>query len=40
MSVISPLSEQSIAKGSAPIKCPDFTKGKWETRKPTFAVEA
>jgi predicted dehydrogenase len=40
MSAISPLSEESIAKGSAPIKCPDFTKGKWETRKPTFAVEA
>lgn len=40
MSVIIPLSEQSIAKGSAPVECPDFTRGKWKTRKPTFAVEA
>ena len=40
MSVITPLSEESIAKGSAPIKCPDFTKGKWQTNKPRFAVEA
>ena len=40
MSVIIPLSEQSIARGSAPVKCPDFTRGKWKTRKPTFAVEA
>ncbi|MEW6358179.1 MAG: Gfo/Idh/MocA family oxidoreductase [Planctomycetota bacterium] len=39
MSAIIPLSEQSIAAGSAPIKCPDFTNGKWQTRKPTFAVE-
>ncbi len=39
MSAIIPLSEQSIAKGSAPVKCPDFTRGKWKTRKPTFALE-
>ncbi len=38
MSVITPLSEESIAKGSAPVKCPDFTRGKWRTRKPSFAV--
>jgi predicted dehydrogenase len=38
MSVIGPLSEISIAKGSAPVKVPDFTKGKWETNKPRFAV--
>jgi len=38
MSCIVPLSELSIAKGSAPVECPDFTRGKWQTRKPTFAV--
>jgi hypothetical protein len=40
MSVITPLSEQSIANGSAPVECPDFTRGKWKTKKPTFGVEA
>ncbi len=40
MSVITPLSEQSIAKGSAPVECPDFTRGKWKKRKPGFGVEA
>lgn len=40
MSCIVPLSGQSIANGSAPVKCPDFTRGKWETKKPVFAVEA
>ncbi len=39
MSVIIPLSEQSIAAGSAPVPCPDFTRGKWKTLKPTFALE-
>ncbi|MHC4564988.1 MAG: Gfo/Idh/MocA family oxidoreductase [Planctomycetota bacterium] len=39
MSVIGPLSEASIASGSAPVAVPDFTRGKWKTRKPTFAVE-
>jgi len=39
MSVIVPLSEQSIAKGSVPVECPDFTRGKWKTRKPSFAVQ-
>jgi len=39
MSSIVGLSEMSIAKGSAPVECPDFTRGKWKTRKPTFAVE-
>ncbi len=38
MSVITPLSEESIAKGSAPVSCPDFTRGKWRTRKPTFGM--
>jgi hypothetical protein len=39
MSVVFPLSEQSIATGSAPVKCPDFTGGKWETTKAKFAVD-
>lgn len=39
MSVIGPLSEQSIASGSAPVKVPDFTRGAWKSRKPTFAIE-
>ena len=34
------LSEKSIAEGSAPVECPDFTRGKWKTRKPAFAVDA
>lgn len=38
MSVIIPLSEQSIARGSAPVECPDFTRGAWKTRKPYFAL--
>ena len=38
MSVIVPLSEQSIAKNSMPVECPDFTRGKWQTRKPAFGV--
>ncbi len=31
-SAISPLSEESVAKNGRPVKFPDFTKGKWETR--------
>ncbi len=37
-SVITPLSEQSIAKGSAPIQFPDFTRGKWRANKPIFGL--
>ena len=33
-SAISPLSEKSVAGGSAPVEFPDFTKGKWQTAKP------
>ena len=40
MSVIGPLSEQSISSGSAAVKVPDFTRGKWKSKKPTFAIEA
>ncbi len=39
MSVIVGLSGESISKGSVPIEFPDFTKGKWKTRAPHFAVE-
>ncbi len=39
MSVNGPLSEESIAKGSVPVKVPDFTRGQWKTRKPRFALE-
>jgi len=39
MSVLVALAEQSIANGSAPVKCPDFTRGKWETKEPTFALD-
>ena len=39
MSVILPLSERSIAAGSAPVECPDFTSGKWRTTPPKFAVD-
>jgi hypothetical protein len=32
-SVPGPLSQESVAKGSTPMKFPDFTRGKWtETR--------
>ena len=31
---ITPLSEQSIAQGSAPVAIPDFTNGMWTMRKP------
>ena len=37
-SVISPLSEQSIALGSAPVKFPDFTRGRWVTRRKVFGL--
>ncbi len=34
---ITPLSEQSIASGSAPQAFPDFTRGRWTERKNAFA---
>ncbi|MCE5250202.1 Gfo/Idh/MocA family oxidoreductase [bacterium] len=39
-SVISPLTEQSIANKSKPVDFPDFTKGKWMTNQPIGIVEA
>lgn len=35
---ITPLSEQSIAQGGAPMAFPDFTRGRWMHRKPDFAL--
>ena len=32
-SAIIPLSAKSLAEGGAPQKIPDFTKGKWQSRK-------
>ncbi len=37
-SVLSPLSERSIAQRSKPVLIPDFTRGKWKQRKPVFGV--
>lgn len=37
-SVISPLSEQSVAEGSAPVRFPDFTRGRWSKRRSAFAL--
>ncbi len=40
MSVICPLSEKSILLGSAAVKIPDFTRGKWGKNKPIFGSTA
>jgi hypothetical protein len=40
MASIGPLSEMSIAQNSKVIEVPDFTRGKWKTRKPYFALES
>ena len=37
-SSITPLSEISIAEGGAPQPVPDFTRGRWYSRKPIFAL--
>lgn len=37
-SVISPLSERSIALGSAPVEFPDFTRGAWVTNRRRFGL--
>ena len=39
MSSVIPLSEKSIAAGYVPVECPDFTRGKWKSKKPAFGVE-
>ncbi len=39
MSVIAPLSTKSIAEGNKPQEFPDFTRGKWKSRKNSFALD-
>lgn len=39
MSVITPLSERSLAEGNMPQTFPDFTNGKWKNAKSTFALD-
>ena len=36
---VTALSEQSIANGGAPVECPDFTRGKYKTRKTVDVFE-
>ena len=37
-SVVAPISEQSVAKGGAPVEFPDFTRGAWKTMTPLGIV--
>ncbi len=39
MSVVTPLSTQSLAEGNKSVEVPDFTNGKWKDRKVTFALD-
>ncbi|SFG75899.1 Gfo/Idh/MocA family protein [Pedobacter insulae] len=39
MSAITPLSTKSLKEGNAPQDFPDFTRGKWKTKKNTFALD-
>lgn len=38
-SVVSALSEKSVAKNSEPVKFPDFTRGRWKTTPPLGIIE-
>lgn len=38
-SAITPLSEQSIAEGNRTLDFPDFTRGKWSERQPSFGFD-
>ncbi len=38
MSAVIPASEESISRGGAPMAFPDFSRGRWRTRKPYFGV--
>lgn len=40
MSAVIQASEESIAKGGAPVPFPDFTRGRWRARKPCFGVDS
>jgi hypothetical protein len=37
-SAVAPLSEQSVARGGAPIDVPDFTRGAWQRLPPLGIV--
>lgn len=39
MSVLSPLSTKSLKEGNMPQVVPDFTRGKWQSRKNSFALD-
>ena len=39
-SSVFPLSVASVAKGSAPVSVPDFTRGQWKTPRPLLAADA
>lgn len=39
MSVVFPLSTQSIAEGNKTLEVPDFTRGKWKTAQNTFVLD-
>jgi hypothetical protein len=39
-SVVSGLTELSVANGSRPVDFPDFTRGQWQTRKPVELIHA
>lgn len=39
MSVVIPLSDESIAQGSTLVRFPDFTEGRWKTSRPYFAMD-
>ncbi len=38
MSVVTALSEESIARGSTAVNIPDFTRGRWQTNQPIFGL--
>ncbi len=40
MSMVVPLSGLSIEKNGEPVECPDFTRGRWKTTRPGFALDA
>ena len=39
LSAVAQLSEQSVARGSAPVEFPDFTRGAWKRRPPLGIIE-
>ncbi|MNY73359.1 Alpha-N-acetylgalactosaminidase [compost metagenome] len=39
MSAVFPLSTESIKQGNKTVEFPDFTSGKWKTKKNTFMLD-